>query len=138
MEFDSRQEQVFFARHCVLKPTKHPIQWVSGYARETSSYRERTQEYNSAMTSASRDSEIKGPSANVPYPFWIHGQIYHLVTPPYRNEKNMTGYEELYIWNFSEARTTQSRSELRGIMKNSVLLRLGPSTPWQIAFFSDN
>lgn len=38
------------------------------------------------MAFASRDSEIKWPPANVPHPFGIHGQIYHLVTPPCRND----------------------------------------------------
>ncbi|GBM85015.1 hypothetical protein AVEN_4033-1 [Araneus ventricosus] len=47
-------------------------------------------------------AEIKAPSGTGPYCFSIHGQIYHMVSPLYSNERNKPGYGQ-YIFDSSEA-----------------------------------
>jgi hypothetical protein len=48
------------------------------------------------------DAEIKSPPGNGPYCFWIHGQIYHLVSALYPNEANEPRYGQAYIFDSAE------------------------------------
>jgi hypothetical protein len=47
------------------------------------------------MAFASMSAEIKSLPGNGPYCFWIHGQIYHLVSPLYPNEENKPDMDNL-------------------------------------------
>ncbi|GBN49800.1 hypothetical protein AVEN_33280-1 [Araneus ventricosus] len=49
-------------------------------------------------------AEIKAPLGTCPLCFHIHGQIYHMVSPLCSNERNRSGYGQLYLFDSSEAR----------------------------------
>jgi hypothetical protein len=77
----------------------------SNRLRHRNNYREHIRESNSAMAFASVGARIKSPPGNGTYCFWIHGQIYHLVSPLYPNEANKPEYGQLYIFDSDEATT---------------------------------
>jgi hypothetical protein len=65
------------------------------------------QEYSSAVVFASVGLEIKSPAGNGPYCFWIHSQIYRLVSQLYPDEANKPWYGQLYVFDSAEATTKQ-------------------------------
>jgi hypothetical protein len=54
---------------------------------------------------------IKLSPGNGPYCFWIHGQIYHLVSLIYQNKTNKPGYQQICIFDSAEATTKQSENQ---------------------------
>jgi hypothetical protein len=59
---------------------------------------EHVREYNSAMVFAPMGAEIKSPLGSGPFCFWIHGQIYRLLSPLYSNEANKLGYGHIVFY----------------------------------------
>ncbi|GBN12749.1 hypothetical protein AVEN_246718-1 [Araneus ventricosus] len=72
-------------------------------SQEAKNYRQHIREYNALLAFASMGAEIKAPPGTGPYCFRIHGQIYHMVSLLYSNERNKPGYGQLYIFDSSEA-----------------------------------
>ncbi|GBM32486.1 hypothetical protein AVEN_156584-1 [Araneus ventricosus] len=72
-------------------------------------------------------AEIKAPPRTGPYSFHIHGQIYHMISPLYSNERKKPGYGQLYIFDSSEAsnrRMENNQACLQSVMeKLDALLR---------------
>ncbi|GBL95511.1 hypothetical protein AVEN_54116-1 [Araneus ventricosus] len=65
-------------------------------------------------------AEIKAPPGTGPYCFHIHGQIYHMVSPLYSNERNKPGYGKLCIFDSSEAsnrRVENNQACLHSVME---------------------
>ncbi|GBN27293.1 hypothetical protein AVEN_155185-1 [Araneus ventricosus] len=96
-------------------------------SQEAKNYRQSIQEYNSSLAFASMVAEIKEPLGTGPYCFRIHGQIYHMVSTLYSNERNKPGYGQLYIFDSSEAsnrRMGNNQACLHSVMeKLDALLR---------------
>ncbi|GBN20394.1 hypothetical protein AVEN_100471-1, partial [Araneus ventricosus] len=90
-------------------------------------YRQRIREYNAALAFAFMGAEIKALPGTGPYCFRIHGQIYHMVSPLYSNERKKPRYGQLYIFDSSEAnnrRMENNRACLHSVMERlDALLR---------------
>ncbi|GBO15347.1 hypothetical protein AVEN_14106-1 [Araneus ventricosus] len=76
-------------------------------------------------------AEIKAPPGTGTYCFHIHGQIYHMVSPLYSNERNSPGYGQLYIFDSSEASNRPMENNqtcLHSVMEklDTLLRRLNP------------
>ncbi|GBM66545.1 hypothetical protein AVEN_251966-1 [Araneus ventricosus] len=69
--------------------------------RKQKHYRQHIREYNAELAFATMGVEIKAPPETSC--FHIHGQIYHMVSPLYSNERNKPGYGRLYIFESSAA-----------------------------------
>ncbi|GBM74594.1 hypothetical protein AVEN_151041-1 [Araneus ventricosus] len=72
-------------------------------SQEAKNYRQQIREYNAALAFASMGAEIKAPPGTCSYYFYIHSQIYHMVSPLCSNKRNRPGYGQLYIFESSEA-----------------------------------
>ncbi|GBM28854.1 hypothetical protein AVEN_43573-1 [Araneus ventricosus] len=84
-------------------------EFLCSNSQEAKNYRQNIRECNAALAFASTGAEIKEPPGTGPYCFHIHGQIYHMVSPLYSNERNKPVCRHLFIFDSSE--TSNGRKE---------------------------
>ncbi|GBL83774.1 hypothetical protein AVEN_132666-1 [Araneus ventricosus] len=70
---------------------------------DAKNYRQRIRECNSALAFASMGAQIKPPRGTGPYCYRLHGQVYHRVSPLYASDQHKESYEQLYVFDSSEA-----------------------------------
>jgi hypothetical protein len=69
------------------------------------------------MAFASIGADVKSPPVNCPYYFWIHYQIYRLVSLLCPNEENKPGKGQLNIFDSAKSTTKQLENQSnRGLM----------------------
>ncbi|GBO23304.1 hypothetical protein AVEN_221469-1 [Araneus ventricosus] len=63
-------------------------QLICTNSQEAKNYQQQIREYNAALAFASMGAEIKAPLGTHVHSVYIHGQIYHMVSPLCSNERH--------------------------------------------------